>query len=76
MNFMSLDALEAFRQALWDKWTWDTGTDADVALARRVEAEIDKRAEQATGVLPPQQQQGRTIFVAEHLRQMQDRRNG
>ena len=79
MDNMSLDALEAFLQALWDRWTWDTGTDSDVALAKRVELEIDKRATQV-GLSPHQkamaQQQGRVTFDATHIRQMQDPRNG
>ncbi len=74
MDFMSLDALEAFRQVYVDKWTWEADNDDYLLLVERVSAEIDWRASQVH--LQPQAQQGRTTFDLEHIRQMTDSRNG
>ena len=79
MGFMSLDALEAFRQFYTDKWTWDEDDERYRRVLDVVEPEIDKRADQVS-LTPHQramaQQQGRVTFDLAHIRQMQDRRNG
>ena len=73
MDFMSLDALEAFRQVYMDKWTWETDNDDYRLLVDRVASEIDSRAARTSN---PQAQQGQTTFDLEHIRQMTDPRNG
>ena len=83
LSFMPLDSLEAFRQVYWDKWTWDSDKPEYRDMAALVESHIASRVAQlpasrvrTAGGLREQERQKNRRPSPEHLKQMQDRRNG
>lgn len=81
LSFMSLDAMEAFRQVYQDKWTWDDNSEENRRVLDCVADAIDSRVHQLDGNirkmgLKPQAQQGRVTVDLARRAQAMDRRNG